>query len=379
LLIFQKYGIFLIKKIGDFKKMLTRQEAIERIKAGLLHLPPLLIKLAEPRPSLADNREVDAVLEVAWQDNIYHFGFEYKTRSTPKEFQSALDQTLHVSKVIGLLPMVLMPFLSEKQLLELAERQISGLDFSGNGVVIVPGQLYVFRNGSRNQFPASETIQNIYRKNASIVARAFLIRPTFDSVNSIEAFIQLRGGQIAAISLSTVSKALKVLEDDLIVSREKNSIRLIQPEKLLDKLAANFTRPLIRRFLVGKSPYDTEVLMRLLSESSLKHQVWLTGTGVGSTAQYAVMAQENFLSVYCTDQYRLLTGVEFKETNRFPNLEIIETQDKTVHFDSRQRNGFAWASPIQTYLELMAGDQRNQDTAAQVKKNILADVTRQLA
>lgn len=359
--------------------MLTQQKAIERIKAGLLQLPPLGIRLHEPGRMLAQNQGVDAVLEVTWQNNTYHFGTEYKLRSTPKEFQSALNQVVAYQQSTGLLPMILMPFLSEKQLLELADRQISGLDFSGNGVVIVPGQLFVFRSGSRNQFPASEAIQNVYRKNASIVPRAFLINPVFESVNSIEAFIQLHGSRAAVPSLSTVSKVLKVLEQDLIVSREKNTIRLLQPEKLLDKLAANFVRPVIRRFLVGKSPHDIEILMHQLTESAFRHQVWLAGTGVGSVSQYAVMARDNFLSVYCTDQYRLLTEIEFKETNRFPNLEIIETFDKTVYFDSRQRNGFTWASPIQTYLELMAGDQRERDTADQVREIVLADVKRQLA
>lgn len=358
--------------------MITEQEAMERIAVGSLQLPPLTIELQGQGQILAGYEGVDAVLGITWQDKTYRFGAEYSPRSTPKEFQSALDRTLRVNSTTGLQPMVLVPFLNEKQLLELADRKLSGLDFSGNGVVIVPDQLFVFRSGSSNQFPASETIRNIYRRSSSIVARAFLARPAFESVNAIEAFIQINGGHTAAISLSTVSKVLKVLEEDLIVSREKGAIRLIQPEKMLDNLAANFTRPLIRRFLVGKSPHETEDLMRLLSESSLRHQVWLVGTGVGSVSRYAVMARENLLSVYCTDQYRLLTGIEFKETSRFPNLEIIETQDKTVYFDARTGKGFEWASPIQTYLELMAGDQRDQDAAAQVKKIILADVTRQL-
>lgn len=371
MIIFLKYGIFLFKKMGTNKKMITEQEALERIAKGSLRLPPLTIALRGQGRPLVGYDGVDAVLGITWQDETYCFGAEYSPRSTPREFQSALDRTLRVNKATDLQPMVLTPFLNEKQLLELADRKISGLDFSSNGVVVVPGQLFVFRSGSPNQFPASETIRNVYRRNSSVVARAFLARPTFESVNSIKAFIQMNGGHAAAISLSTVSKVLKVLEEDLIVSREKGAIRLIQPEKLLDNLTANFIRPSIRRFMVGKSPHETEDLMRLLSESSLRHQVWLVGTGVGSVSQYAVMARENSLSVYCTDQYRLLTGVEFKETSRFPNLEIIETQDKTVYFDTQRYRGFEWASPVQTYLELTAGDQRERDTAGQVKEVIL--------
>lgn len=360
-------------------KMLTEQDAIEYIANGKLLFSPLTITLksvlAPPHRYRAD-----MLLEVGWENKTYDFGVEYKARCTPKEFQSATDQALRISSASGLPPMIITPFLKEKQLLELAERQISGLDFSGNGVVVVPDQLFVFRSGSPNQFPASQTIQNVYRRNSAIVPRALLACPVFKSVNDVEAFIQIRGGHISdfSLSLSTVSKVLKVLEEDLIISRENGQIRLIQPEKLLDKLVANFVCPVVRRFVVGKSTQDVAALTGLLAQNSNRHQVWLVGTGAGSVTQYAAMARENFLSVYCSDQHRLLTGVEFKETNRFPNLEVIETLDKTVYFDSRTANGFQWASPVQTYLELMAGDQRDQDTASQVRAFILADIERHL-
>jgi len=357
--------------------MLTEQEAIKYITDGKLLFSPLAITLKSVLAPPHRYR-VDMLLEVGWENKTYDFGVEYKSRSTPKEFRLAIDQVVQASSASGLSPLILMPFLKEQQLLELAERKISGLDFSGNGLVIVPDQLFVFRSGSPNQFPASESIQNIYRRNSAIVPRALLACPVFDSVNSIEAFIQLRSGGIPGVSLSTVSKSLRVLEDDLIAVRAYGQIRLVQPEKLLDKLAANFTPPAASRFLVGKSPQDTEVLMRQLSLKSAKQKIGLVGTGSGSVSQYATMARENVLSVYCTNQYRLLIGVDFEETNRFPNLKVIETTDKTVYFDSRTANGFQWASPVQTYLELMAGDQRDRDTASQVRAFILADMERHL-
>ena len=356
--------------------MLTEHDAIEQIKQGNLHLSPLQVELVN---NTQWQKTIDAVIAITWDREKHLFAAEYKALSTPKEFVAAVDQVLRISQASGLYPLILMPYLNERHLNELAERQISGIDFCGNGIVVVPHQLLVLRSGKPNLFPASAAIKNVYRKNSSLVSRAFLAQPTFKSVGNIEAFIQLHGSPEAAVSLSTVSKALKVLEDDLIVSRESGAICLIQPEKLLNKLAANFARPVVRRFRVGKSPYNIQELMQRLLENSTRYQVRLTGTGVGSVSQYAVMARDDFLSVYCTDLYRLLTGIEFKETNRFTNLEIIETMDKTVYFDSRQRTGFTWSSPIQTYLELMAGDQRYHDTADQVKELVLADVKRQIA
>ncbi len=211
--------------------MFTEQEAIERIKSGLLRLPPLVIKLRENKLALSGRVNVtDTILDISWQDECIVLALNISQGPHLKNSRAALDRTLRVSRETGLPPMILMPFLNEHQLLELADRQISGLDFSGNGVVIVPKQMFVFRSGSPNQFPASELIENIYRKNSSVVSRAFLSRPVFHSVNSIQEFIQLRGEDVASISLSTVSKALKVLENDLIVGRGKGAFISSNPK-----------------------------------------------------------------------------------------------------------------------------------------------------
>jgi len=62
------------------------------------------------------------------------------------------------------LPMLFMPFLSDRQLQELEREGLSGIDLCGNGVVIVPGTIAVFSSGRKNRFPSSVLIKNIYRK-----------------------------------------------------------------------------------------------------------------------------------------------------------------------------------------------------------------------
>ena len=57
--------------------------------------------------------------------------------------------------------------------------------------------------------------------------------------------------------------------------------------------------------------------------------------------------------------------------DRFPNLELQETDDETVYFDSQEQGHLRWASPTQVYLELMAGDKRDQETAQQLRSFIL--------
>ena len=79
------------------------------------------------------------------------------------------------------------------------------------------------------------------------------------------------------------------------------------------------------------------------------------------------MQRGDLLSVYCPRLEGLLELLPGDQSSRFPNLELLETEDETVYFDARQQGGFWWTSPVQVYLELMSGDKRDREAAEQVK------------
>ena len=79
-----------------------------------------------------------------------------------------------------------------------------------------------------------------------MIPRVFLTRAVYPAVKEVQAEVKRREipfstlGSDARLALSTVSKALKSLEDDLIISRETGKIRLVQPDKLLENLSRNY-------------------------------------------------------------------------------------------------------------------------------------------
>ena len=99
------------------------------------------------------------------------------------------------------------------------------------------------------------------------------------------------------MSLSTVSKSLKTLEEDLIVER-KDTIRLIQPDKLLEKLSENYVSPKISERVRLKVPGESGTLWELLQKQSQDLNLPLVATGTSSVTQYAVMQRGDVLSVY---------------------------------------------------------------------------------
>jgi len=315
----------------------------------------------------------DAVLELAWGGRSRTFAVECKTSSTPAMVQFAAQQARRLSRPPLLWPMVLCPYLSEERLEELEREGVSGLDLCGNGVVAVPGEWLVRRTGKPNLYPQSFPIKNVFRGTSSLVARLFFIRPVYGTVGEIRAEILTRGGTVAA---STVSKALARLEEELIVGRQSGEIRLLQPEKLLQRLVENYRPPEVRRRFLGKSGARPEELLVERAAWVADGGTSIAVTGVSSARLYATMALEETVSVYCSDIDNVLSrlaqvGEIVREQDRFPDLEFLETSDGFAYFDVRAKKGCPWASPVQAYLELATGGKREQEAAESVKATIL--------
>lgn len=355
--------------------MPTEREMIEQLRMGKVALPPLSFRLLKVEPQAGINSRFDALVEASWDERIAKFAVECKSLSTPKAFQDGLNRLKTSSLPKDCRPLLFLPFLSEQQLQELERSKINGVDLCGNGVVVVPEMFSVFRSGQKNRFTSSAPIKNIYRKNSSMVARAFLLRSIYETVQDVWAEINRRNLLVnrwdkKAMSLSTVSKVLKTLQEDLIISRE-DAIRLLQPDKLLQKLSENYAPPNVKERIRLKVPERIGTIRDLLWKESQALKLPLAAAGISSVGRYAVMQRMDILFVYCPRVDTLLERLSGSQSDRFPNLELIETEDETVYFDGRQEENFWWASPVQVYLELMAGDKRDQETAEQVKSYII--------
>jgi hypothetical protein len=359
---------------------LTERQIFERLRAGEVPLAPVQIRWTYGPPPKAPG--ADATAKVRWEGSAFGFVAEIKPRSTPKVFAAALTQLRVYADASGLNPLLVVPYLSPDQLDQLRRESVSGIDLCGNAIVIVPGKILVCISGAPNLFPASVPIRNVYGGATSLVARALLLRPNPSSLNDLEKFIRTRGG---ALTLTTISKALRTMEDDVLIARRGGSARVLQPDALLDKLQAVYKSPKITRSFVGSTTLSAKDVAKRLTApgtrtgSSATSASWLF-TGQSSTAQYAVMPRENLLRAYCRSLPEALKALDgdVTETDRFPTIELRETDDPTVAFDARVKGPMRFASPVQTYLELMQGDKREQQAAEQVRQVILAETSRLL-
>ena len=358
--------------------MLSEAEIRKQFAAGY-NFPPLQIRLAKKDALFQKNDELDAILAVSVDDQSFEFAAEFKSRNTPRIFEEALAPLLRAAQRWQMLPMLVVPYLRESQLEELQQRKLSGIDLSGNGVITVPGKLLVYRTGARNKFPDSAPTKYAYRGVTSLVARAFLCQAAYQSLAEIETEIEKRGGSVA---ISTISKAIKRMESDLIVDRTGQGLRLRQPEKLLQQLTGSYTTPRISKTMtlrINSLPIDAKS-QKLAARSSLeklfqiKELMVLSGTS--SIENYAVMGRQEWPIIYTPNIDKLVKtwGAKVEPTSRFVDFELRETDDPTVYFDVRIKQNLPYASPIQVFLECSTGDKREQEIALQVKDLILREL-----
>jgi hypothetical protein len=374
LAIFLNSGIFLINKLMEIRKMPNQSDMLEQLRIGKVALAPVSLRLVETE-TVGRDSFFDAIVEVSWGDAVARFALECKTLSTPKAFRDGLNALKSAALPNGYGAMLFVPFLGDEQLQTLERENYSGIDLCGNGVVIAPEKFAIYRTGGENRFVSSAPIKNIYRKNSSMVARGFLAHSTYKTVQEVWAEINARNLLVRrwnkkAMGLSTVSKALKTLEEDLVVSRGE-AIRLMQPDKLLQKLRENYVAPVVKSRVRLKVPQNPRPLTEILQEQALQAGMPFMASSLSSVGQYASMQRGEILSVCCPKLNPLIERLKGDSSDRFPNLELLEIDDETVYFDAQRIDDFWWASPVQVYLELMSGDKRDQETAEQVKAFII--------
>jgi hypothetical protein len=256
---------------------------------------------------------------------------------------------------------VIAPYLSEESLNQMRSQSISGVDLCGNGVLLA-AQFSVWCTGAPNRFRNSQPIRNVYKGTSSLFSRAFLLKPTFDSLLSLQTFTRSRLASDSTeerLVKATASKVVQTLAEDLIVQREgRGEVRLRDAKQLLDRLKENYRKPQGQR-IEGKTALPSMEIWSRLQAAGLAAVV----TGDGSAGRYGLLSGAERLCLYVPEIEKATQVLEVTPTRLFPNIELIETGDETLYFDARKRPDGWWASPIQVWLELATGGPRERDAA----------------
>ena len=135
---------------------IPRESDMRRLLAqGRVDMSPLTLVPVKREPTHKTQQktpQADAMIELGWGKKAFRFAVECRAVSTPKEIAAAAETAKRNSRPPRSFPMVFVPYLAESQLRFLQEQQVSGIDLSGNALIMVPGKILVSRTGAPNNF-----------------------------------------------------------------------------------------------------------------------------------------------------------------------------------------------------------------------------------
>ncbi|MBN2593103.1 MAG: hypothetical protein JXA81_06325 [Sedimentisphaerales bacterium] len=354
---------------------LTEEQIIESLKKTDGKYAPLMINSIQEQVSLQDGYRADAIMDCSIQNGpSFKAIVEIKTVATPQNILMATRQLASYfvdNKKVDRVPLLVAPYIGTKQAKILADKGISWLDLSGNMSIRVSNRIYIERTGKPNRFPDTAPIKKIFQGTSSLVSRALLLKP--DGFASLYEMVNFINNRNAKVTLSTVSKVLKSLEEELFVNRSKSLISVADSEKLLERLAEGYKN-------------STERKRRDTYRFVIENFQQLSSGVVGQCKDYLAcgfyaaqikgLAVTDQITIFVKDIEQFRRKAEEKLVSvtpdaEFGNVIITETNDPGVWFNPDWRIIDSVVDDIELYLEMMVDTPRGPKIAEQLKRRIL--------
>lgn len=349
---------------------LTEKEIIKRLWESAEQYKPLIFVGFEEEFPLAKGARADAIVQVSMENGVsFKALVEITAVANPKTLLQkckVLRDELNRINEPDLVPVVVAPYIGNRQARILADEDISWIDLSANMRIQAPN-LYIERTGNPNKFPDTVPIRKIFQGTSSLVSRALLLKPDgFSSLDEVTDFINSRNANITS---STVSKVLKSLEQELLIDKSKSLIRARAPEKLLDRLTEGYINSTERKTRKAYKFAADDVRYIFSAFSNPNRPIDYAVCGFYAAKGLAVT---NEITMFVKDIEKVRKAA-VPEDSAFGNVTIIETNEPGVWFNTPKQpnNTVAVVDDIELYLEMMAATPRGPEIAKQIKQRIL--------
>jgi hypothetical protein len=341
----------------------TSPERFEQLVFGVLENEKDLYAPLEVRSIKRGARGTAITLRCLGRET--RFWLEIKARTAPKIVQEAFWRLKERSDEEREAFLLVVPYITGS-IREMVEREkVSCIDLSGNYLIQSPDFLAI-RLDQKNRFPESASIKKIFSGNSSQVGRLFLSeKRVYKSVTDVLAAIRRRGGEL---SLSAISKVLQGLQDELIIEKSAKRIALLQPDRLLSRLQAEYAPPRLLSEQRLKIPGTPKEILKTIA-AKFGDTMWMI-SGESTVEKYTMTTAPSVLRVYAAQSGDLTKY----EDQRFYNMILVGTSEPYVYFDRQcAKDKVCWASRLQTYIELSRMDKRERELADSIRDEILKE------
>jgi len=355
---------------------LTEIEILEKLSGLYDGSKPLSVSITRNRKIKKLYERYDVIAELEIEGNyLGYIAVEVVSVPNPKNL---LDKVFLIKQKekdssVPITVIIVAPYIGPKQRKILDEQDICWMDLCGNmKIKITKGKstlIYVEKAGNRNRFPDTAPIKKIFQGTSSLVSRALLLKPEgFNSQNELADFINKRN---ASVTASTISRVLKRLEEELLVSSDKSKIILRDAKTIFDELLSGFKVSNFRRerriFRFASENFEEQLYYALVPNLDCVACGFYAAKlkGLATTDEISVCVKD--IDKFRRQCKKLLVSIE--PDTEYGNVKVTEIKDDSVWFNTNGNP--VQVDDIELYLEMMIDKPRGPKIAETLKEKIL--------
>ena len=343
------------------------RRAAEALEAFLGSIPQFAVgpMTLSGKPGEAD-RGVDIVAETEFAGRPLRLVVEVKSNGQPRiahqvayQLKRYLDQTGQEG-----VPMFIAPYLSEQAQAACREEDIAYLDFQGNARLVVD-TIFIERKVEGKPDPERRSLRTLFKPKSTRILRVLLNEPH-------RPWRVTELAEEAKVSLGLVSTIGTALREREWADQTEQGLRLVDPSGLLDEWARNYEQPRGEEVRLYTHLHGKALAERLRDLATEQGRVALASFSAADW--YAPFVRQSTSYFYADEKGlgALQTILNLTAPTKGANIVVRVPDEDGVLDDARAvAPGVIATSPVQTYLDLMAGGERGVEGAEHLKDKLL--------
>lgn len=345
----------------------TKRRAAEALKAFLGSIPQFALgQMTVAGESGQADRGVDIVAETEFAGRPVRLVVEVKSNGQPRVAHQAAYQLKRYLDQTGQegVPMFIAPYLSEQAQAACRDEGIAYLDFHGNARIVFDS-IFIERQVEGKPDPERRSLRTLFKPKSARILRVLLNGPQ-------RAWRVTELAEEAKVSLGLVSSIGSALRDRDWADQTEQGLRLVDPSGLLDEWARNYEQPKGEEVRLYTHLHGKALSERLRDLAPEQGRVALASFSAADWYAPFVRQSTNYFYADERGLGALQAILNLSAPAKGANIVVHVPDEDGVLDDARTvAPGVIATSPVQTYLDLMAGGERGGEGAKHLRDKLL--------
>ncbi len=336
-------------------KLLKLEKELKQTVELILQEIPFL-KINKKIKSLKGNIRPDLVMQVNDGNRSTYLIIEAKSSGEPRYIRPAILQLKeYLAQYKNSYGIITAPYISSDTDDLCKKNKVGFIDLAGNCFINF-GKVYIEKNNYPNPNIEKRTIRSIFSQKATRILRVMLNNPK-------KSWQVQELAKEAYVSIGLAFKVKDRLLDLEYAKEEKKLISLIQPQKLLNKWADNYS-------FRNNQLYDCfsiKVIREIEKELSLYCQKKNITYALALFSGASIVAPfSRYTRGFAYINYNIkeiMNALDLKDVNSGANFTLMQPYDEGVFYNLQKTGIFSVTSNIQLYLDLTSFKGRGEEAA----------------